>query len=159
MNSITNILLFFVFVLLVGMSFLAVNVYMKKLTLQDLQNYIAKPLAALPAKKDEDSSKPSTWSSIFVSKEIPDFSYPSPEISISLDFSNYKKTDVLEISNLDSYKLFCLKEILKSNNIQFTYKQESKKATLAVSLNNAKQRQNLLSELERYNIAYKINKG
>lgn len=160
MRSITNIFLFFVFVLLVGMSFLAVNVYIKKLTLKDLQGYISNPLAALPIKQEEqDISKPSTWSSILASKEIPNFSYPSPEISISLDFSNHQKTDVLEISNLDSYKLFCLKEILKSNNIQFTYKQVSKKATLAVSLNNAKQRQNLLSELERYNIAYKINKG
>ncbi|RDU64161.1 hypothetical protein [Helicobacter sp. MIT 14-3879] len=162
MNLLTNILLFFISILILLMAFVAVNVYVNKLTTKDLQSYLLSPFKEsvnIKKNKIDEVKKPTTWSSILASKEIPNFSYPSPEVFITLDFSNVNKTDILQIINLDSYKLFCLKEILKSNNIKFTYIQNSNVATLEVALINLKQRQNLISELKRYNIAYHIKKG
>lgn len=160
MNSITNVLLFFLSVILLAMCFIAVNVYVKRLSLQDLHDMLTSisvknttQIAKSPAKKAE------SWSAIFAKKEIPHYRYPVSEMSIYLDFSNANHTDILRISNLDSYKFFCLKEILKSNNIQFTYKITNQKAMLEVALDSAKKRENLIADLKRYNIAYNITKG
>lgn len=104
---------------------------------------------------DVDDYK-STWVNSFASKNIPGFSYPSLEFSIVLDFSNAKKTDTLRISNLDSYKFFCLNEVLKSNNIKFTYIKTADFVTLEVALNKNGLREKLTNELKKYNISYHI---
>ena len=172
MNSVTNALLFCVSIVLLVMAFVAVNVYIKKLSLEDLGEMLSPSNimssfdsafdssakdANLPESKSESKSDSNLWSSIFAKKEIPHYRYPAPEMFIALDFSGKGKTDILQISNLDSYKFFCLKEILKSNNIQFTYKIQNQKATLEIVLDSAQKRANLLSELKRYNIAYRIS--
>lgn len=171
MNSITNVLLFCVSIVLLVMAFVAVNVYVKKLSLEDLGDMlspsnimagidlalVSKDSGAKSANLAESKSDSNLWSSIFAKKEIPHYRYPAPEMFIALDFSGKNRTDILQISNLDSYKFFCLKEILKSNNIQFTYKIQNQKATLEIVLDSAQKRANLLSELKRYNIAYRIS--
>lgn len=140
------------------MCFIAVNVYVKRLSLDDLgamltpSNIIAKVQT-----KDSTKTNAESWSSIFAKKDIPHYRYPVAEMAIFLDFSHKNHTDILHISNLDSYKFFCLKEILKSNNIQFTYKITKQKAELEIALDSAKKRQNLIADLKRYNIAYNIN--
>lgn len=40
------------------------------------------------------------------------------KIAELLYFFNHQNTNILYISNFAFYKLFCIKEILKSNNIQ-----------------------------------------
>ncbi len=171
MNSITNVLLFCVSIVLLVMAFVAVNVYVKKLSLEDLGDMlspsnimagidlalVSKDSDAKSANLAESKSDSNLWSSIFAKKEIPHYRYPAPEMFIALDFSGKNRTDILQISNLDSYKFFCLKEILKSNNIQFTYKIQNQKATLEIVLDSAQKRANLLNELKRYNIAYRIS--
>ena len=168
MNSVTNALLFCVSIILLVMAFVAVNVYIKKLSLEDLGDMLspsnimssfdlALDSSASGANLPESKGDSNLWSSIFAKKEIPHYRYPAPEMFIALDFSGKGKTDILQISNLDSYKFFCLKEILKSNNIQFTYKIQNQKATLEIVLDSAQKRANLLSELKRYNIAYRIS--
>lgn len=167
MNSLTNALLFCVSILLLAMAFIAVNVYIKKLSLEDLGDMLS-PSAIISKFQDSanlptDTANQSTqsqsnlWSSVFARKELPNYRYPAPEIFIALDFSGKNRTDILQISNLDSYKFFCLKEILKSNNIQFTYRIQNQKATLEIVLDSKQKRANLLSELKRYNIAYSIS--
>lgn len=171
MNSLTNALLFCVSILLLAMAFVAVNVYIKKLSLEDLGDMLS-PSAVISRFQDsanlpQDTANQSTqtksesnlWSSVFARKELPNYRYPAPEIFIALDFSGKNRTDILQISNLDSYKFFCLKEILKSNNIQFTYRIQNQKATLEIVLDSKQKRANLLSELKRYNIAYNISAG
>ena len=171
MNSITNVLLFCVSIVLLVMAFVAVNVYVKKLSLEDLGDMltpsnimagidlalVSKDSGAKSANLAESKGDSNLWSSIFAKKEIPHYRYPAPEMFIALDFSGKNRTDILQISNLDSYKFFCLKEILKSNNIQFTYKIQHHKATLEIVLDSAQKRANLLNELKRYNIAYRIS--
>lgn len=171
MNSLTNALLFCVSILLLAMAFVAVNVYIKKLSLEDLGDMLS-PSAVISRFQDsanlpQDTANQSTqtksesnlWSSVFARKELPNYRYPAPEIFIALDFSGKNRTDILQISNLDSYKFFCLKEILKSNNIQFTYRIQNQKATLEIVLDSKQKRANLLSEFKRYNIAYSISAG
>ncbi len=170
MSSLTNALLFCVSILLLAMAFIAVNVYIKKLSLEDLGDMLSPSNiisqfqdsanltpndAILDAQPQKSESK--LWSSIFARKELPNYRYPAPEIFIELDFSGKNRTDILQISNLDSYKFFCLKEILKSNNIQFTYRIQNQKATLEIVLDSEQKRAKLLSELKRYNIAYRIS--
>lgn len=171
MNSLTNALLFCVSILLLAMAFVAVNVYIKKLSLEDLGDMLS-PSAVISRFQDSANLPPDTanqstqtksesnlWSSVFARKELPNYRYPAPEIFIALDFSGKNRTDILQISNLDSYKFFCLREILKSNNIQFTYRIQNQKATLEIVLDSKQKRANLLSELKRYNIAYSISAG
>ncbi len=169
MNSLTNALLFCVSILLLAMAFIAVNVYIKKLSLEDLGDMLspssviskfqdsANQSADSTAKSTQAKSESNLWSSVFARKELPNYRYPAPEIFIALDFSGKNRTDILRINNLDSYKFFCLKEILKSNNIQFTYRIQNQKATLEIVLDSKQKRANLLSELKRYNIAYQIS--
>ncbi len=169
MNSLTNALLFCVSILLLAMAFIAVNVYIKKLSLEDLGDMLS-PSSVISkfqdsanqstdstAKSTQAKSESNLWSSVFARKELPNYRYPAPEIFIALDFSGKNRTDILRINNLDSYKFFCLKEILKSNNIQFTYRIQNQKATLEIVLDSKQKRANLLSELKRYNIAYQIS--
>lgn len=159
MNSITNLLLFFASIVLLAMCFVAVNVYVKRLNLDDLQAMLSSIKTTETQSTETPTSKAESWSSIFAKREIPHYRYPVPEVSILLDFSSVNHTDILRISNLDSYKFFCLKEILKSNNIQFTYKITKQKASLEIALDSAKKRQNLIADLKRYNIDYNIIKG
>lgn len=163
MNSLTNALLFCVSILLLAMAFIAVNVYIKKISLEDLGDMLSPSVLTLqdspklPQDSINQSTQSQSWSSLFSKREVPHYRYPTPELFIALDFSGKNRTDILKISNLDSYKFFCLKEILKSNNIQFTYKIQNQKAMLEIVLDSAQKRANLLSELKRYNIAYQIS--
>lgn len=166
MKSITNLLLFLASVVLLVMCFVAVNVFVKRLSLDDLSRIVR---AESNTKSNLDSanrtkiaeSSPNfaeSWSSIFAKKEVPHYRYPVPEMFLALDFSPKRYTDILQISNLDEYKFFCLKEILKSNNIKFTYKIVRQKATLEIALDSAN-REKLFSDLARYNIHYNLIKG
>lgn len=166
MKSITNLLLFLASVALLAMCFVAVNVFVKRLSLDDLARIVRAESSAESSldsanrtKIAESSPKiAESWSAIFAKKEVPHYRYPVPEMFLALDFSGNSHTDILQISNLDEYKFFCLKEILKSNNIQFTYKIVRQKATLEIALDSAK-RGKLLSDLARYNIHYNLIKG
>lgn len=156
MNSVINILLFVIFITMLMVSFIAVNIYIGKLSMEDIRtSFTYNSFIANINDKPKDDSK-STWISSFASKDIPSFSYPISELSIVLDFSNTKKTDTLTISNLDSYKFFCLNEVLKSNNINFTYTKVADFVTLEVALDKDSLKDKLVSELKKYNISYNI---
>ena len=189
MKSITNLLLFVASVALLAMCFVAVNVFVGRLSLDDLSSAlesranIAKygadsgiESASKGAESGAESRAESSaniaestadsiargakksWSAIFSRKEVPHYRYPTPEMFLSLDFSGSRHTDILQISNLDAYKFFCLKEILKSNNIKFTYKIVRQNAMLEIALDSAK-KDRLLADLARYNIRYNLIKG
>lgn len=184
MNTLTNALLFCASIALLALGFVAVNVYMKRLSLKDLGEMMS-PSAVVARFQDranqaqnganksadfgdsmrganlgrDSSGGASLWSTIFARKELPSYRYPVPELSIAVDFSPKRYTDILQISNLDSYKFFCLKEILKSHNVRFAYHIHNQKAKLEIALDSNAMRTNLLNELKRYNIAYNIIKG
>ncbi|MGX3011991.1 hypothetical protein ACWIUD_10645 [Helicobacter sp. 23-1044] len=173
MNSLINALLFITATALLVLFAVLVNVYMKGLELKDLNilgdwanlssaessTNFAESSTKIAESSTESNKFAESWRGIFAKKEIPHFRYPAPEAFITFDLSEAKSTDILQISNLDSYKLFCLKEILKANNVKFTYEILRGRATLRVILDSANKRKNLLNDLKRYNIAYHITKG
>lgn len=168
MNSLTNALLFCASIALLALGFVVVNVYVKRLSLKDLGEMMSpsavvarfqtNQVFSLESKSDTRGDSKS-WSNIFARKELPSYRYPVPELSIAVDFSPKRYTDILQISNLDEYKFFCLKEILKSHNVRFAYHIHNQKAELKITLDSSATRTNLLNELKRYNIAYSITKG
>ena len=173
MNSALNILLFLFFVLILVAAFLGVNLYVNKLSNDDAEGGVAigesaknllptdliasiKEPQNLIAKALSKSARSSVWVDNFAQKNINNFSYPSSELAIALDFSNAQKTDTLAISNLDSYKFFCLNEVLKANGIRFAYIKKADQITLEVALRDNLTRSNLTNELKKYGISYQI---
>lgn len=153
MNAVLNITLFFVFVLILLASFFAINIYVNKSNMPEILVVDSK----IPSKDKESKIElPASWARAFAKKEMPDFAYPAQEYAIKLDFSPARVTNIIEISNLDSYKFFCLNEILKSNNIQFSYQKKGDFLNLRVSLLNASVRAKLENELRKYNIKFSI---
>ncbi|RAX54219.1 hypothetical protein CCY99_04195 [Helicobacter sp. 16-1353] len=155
MNSVINILLFFIFIIMLATLFIAVNMYIGKLSMEDIKtSFIGSDFIHIKNKPKDDNK--STWISSLASKNIADFSYPISELAIILDFSNAKKTNILTIENLDSYKFFCLNEILKNNDIKFAYTKVADFVTLDVALNKEGLKETLINELKKYNISYHI---
>lgn len=154
MNAVINILLCLVFLALLVASFILINIYIKKFSINDRQIILSHNQTT---KDDTKTSNNKTWISILSSKNITDFSYPSNELFITLDFSHTPKTHILTISNLDSYKFFCLNEILKNNNIQFAYQKKGNSLILKVALDNDNLKAKLIDELRQYHISYHIN--
>lgn len=155
MNSVINILLFVVFMAILITSFIAIDLYINK-AMQLPQNYQNNTQAMQPKVDIKEDTQNNSWIKIFSKQILNDFKYPSSELFIHLDFSNNKKTHTLKITNLDSYKFFCLNEILKSNNIKFAYQKTLDSVILEVVLNNTNLKNTLISELNKYNISYNI---
>ncbi|RDU58474.1 hypothetical protein [Helicobacter sp. MIT 99-5507] len=155
MNSVINILLFVVFMAILITSFIAIDLYINK-AMQLPQNYQKNTQAMQPKVDIKEDTQNNSWIKIFSKQILNDFKYPSSELFIHLDFSNNKKTHTLKITNLDSYKFFCLNEILKSNNIKFAYQKTLDSVILEVVLNNTNLKNTLISELNKYNISYNI---
>lgn len=155
MNSVINISLFFVFMAILVTSFIAIDFYINK-TMQLPQNHKTNIQAMKPKQDIKEDEKMDSWIKIFSKQKLNDFRYPSSELFIYLDFSNKKKTHTLKITNLDSYKFFCLNEILKGNNIKFAYQKIADSVILEVVLNDADLKNILISELNKYSISYNI---
>lgn len=153
MNSVINILLFFVFILMLATSFVAINIYINKTA--HISHDVYRNIKNTDIKESNEIN-PSSWVQIFAKQELHNFSYPSSELFISLDFSDKKRTNTLKITNLDSYKFFCLNEILKSNNIKFAYQKIADSVILEVVLDGANLKNTLINELNKYNISYSI---
>ncbi|WP_163564987.1 hypothetical protein [Helicobacter suis] len=84
-----------------------------------------------------------------------DFSYPVVERKLAVEFLDNVPRRKLLVRNLDTYKLFCLHEILKVKHIDFATDEKDKKITLIIYLpNTAKQ---FLDDLKYYQIPYELD--
>lgn len=153
MNSVINILLFFVFISMLVASFVAINLYIDKYSFVPYSNNMAQKPQNIKTSNEINND---SWIQVFSKRELYNFSYPSSELFISLDFSNKKRTNTLKITNLDPYKFFCLNEVLKSNNIKFAYQKISDSVILEVVLDKVDLKNTLINELNKYNISYTI---
>lgn len=155
MNSILNILLFITAILIIILILIGANIYLDKIKFVDQIPYTNNTINIKNNKINIKEDSSNNWLSILTKKEIKSFSYPSLEMSATFNLSNAIKTNILSIINLDAYKLFCLQEILKNNNIQYSYTQTNNNANIELILTkNIKQK--FLTELESYNIQYQI---
>ncbi|WP_162982266.1 MULTISPECIES: hypothetical protein [Helicobacter] len=89
--------------------------------------------------------------------EFKDFDYPILERQITLEFREHKQAQKLFVRNLDSYKFFCLHEILKEKRIDFATDKKGRTTTLIIYLPNSPLRQAFLDDLRYYQIPYQLN--
>lgn len=161
MNYVLNLLLFLVFITILIISFIVVNTYVNKFYLINTKPNFTKNEKIADKNIDSNNTNSTeddktSWIKALQKETLPNFSYPAQELFITLDFSNTKKTNILTISNLNSYKFFCLNEILKSNNIKFTYIKNNELVKLEIALDRASLKEKLTEELKKYNISYNI---
>lgn len=134
-------------------SFVAISIYINNSA--SMLNYTSIDTKVKNVKEPKDVDNHS-WVQVLSKHELYNFSYPSSELFISLDFSDKRRTNTLKITNLDSYKFFCLNEVLKSNNIKFAYQRIADSVILEVILDNENLKHMLVGELNKYNISYSI---
>lgn len=155
MNTYLNIGLFIISILLLLVFFVGGSLVLGKLTFNDIKSYVSNTNDVNYAVSRESSGD--NWISMLAKKKPLDYSYPNVVFSISFDFNVASNNMVLNIENIDSYKLFCLNEVLKKYNIPYSSRQNLNSVTLSILLNKNNQK-NFLNELENYNISYTIGK-
>ncbi|GLH57271.1 hypothetical protein [Helicobacter ailurogastricus] len=87
--------------------------------------------------------------------KTPSFIYPSIEKKIDIEFLDNAQTRKLLVKNLDSYKLFCLHEVLKAEHIEFALDKKKTHTTLIIYLPHATKR--FLEDLKYYQIPYQLD--
>ncbi len=88
-----------------------------------------------------------------------DFAYPATEVEFSINFfqDGYKKQkNQIVISNVDEETFFCLREILKEENIHFAYRKTQDSLDIVLYLQNT-QEGRLLDLFDYYGIHYSKN--
>ena len=88
-----------------------------------------------------------------------DFAYPATEVEFSINFlqDGYKKQkDQIVISNVDEETFFCLREILKEQNIHFAYRKTQDSLDIVLYLQDS-QKDRLLGLFDYYAIHYSKN--
>ncbi|GMB95906.1 hypothetical protein [Helicobacter sp. NHP22-001] len=83
------------------------------------------------------------------------FLYPSLEKKVDIEFLESTPTRKILVKNLDSYKLFCLREILKTEHIDFALDKKKARTTLIIYLPNATTQ--FLKDLKYYQIPYQLD--
>ncbi|BEG56850.1 Periplasmic protein [Helicobacter sp. NHP21005] len=90
-----------------------------------------------------------------IEQEAPPYLYPSLQKKVGIEFFDSTPTRKILVKNLDSYKLFCLREILKTEHIDFALDKKKTGTTLIIYLPHATQQ--FLEDLKYYQIPYKLD--
>ncbi|MGP1449878.1 MAG: hypothetical protein ACTTJS_01965 [Wolinella sp.] len=104
-----------------------------------------------------------SWMSRFSSKEIPDYLYPAPELHVKLSFPNAPedvlKTFQVVVGELDSYRFFCLNQVLVAHKIDYAYYKTGGHIRLIVTTKDESYLRSVLKELRRYEISYELHQS
>jgi hypothetical protein len=106
-----------------------------------------------------DTNGSDNWIQRFAHANKSDFSYPASELKIKLDLITQLQEEKLYrvvISHIDSYKFFCLNQILKSNNIKFSYYKTRGFVKLVITTKNKPYMLHVLKQLKEYGIEYRV---
>lgn len=101
----------------------------------------------------------SEWVGRFAKQDPKDFAYPATELQIKLDLvghMEHEKVYRIVIGDVDSYKFFCINQVLSSNGIKYSYYRTDGFVRLIIATSDRKYMEQVLSELEDYGIEYKI---
>ncbi len=109
----------------------------------------------------DDGAKGSKWLRDMALKEKPTYSYAVSEMELSLPLKKgvLPKTSFrLTLSNLDDYKMFCIKQLLEREGVDYSVYRRAGKALLVVH-DIEKKRLNKISRLvKEYDVETKIEK-
>ena len=102
------------------------------------------------------------WAKDFIESTQSSYAYPALELDISFDLQapekTYKQFRVI-VEPLDSYKFFCLPQVLSSNGMNYAYYKSGNSLQLMVSAKSEEFLNQVLSQLNRYEIKYQIDKS
>ena len=113
----------------------------------------AEHISSIPSKEK--------WLERISEQEDDGYFYPVTEIFIEVDLKEPpKKTTIyqLKAGDLDSYQLFCLKEVLKQYKIKYMFEQKRDDMKLIIYSKNITQLKNIVKTLKNYDINAKIIK-
>ncbi|MDF1881530.1 hypothetical protein JHD50_09490 [Sulfurimonas sp. MAG313] len=113
----------------------------------------AKDLLPIPSKEK--------WIERFSEHEDEGYFYPVSEIYVEVDLKDPpKKTMIyqLKAGDLDSYQLFCLKEVLKQYKVKYLFEQKKEDMKLIIYSEDISQLKNIVKTLKNYAINARIKK-
>ena len=105
--------------------------------------------------KTQDGEPQSMWLNHFSKSEQNGYFYPVNEIYINLDLNEQTgltKTYQLDAPISDSYKLFCLQEVLKQYNVRYFLNKNQEDAKLLLYLDDKSKLDLLVRALKTYDI-------
>jgi hypothetical protein len=146
------------FVLLLG----GVSLLLYKLLNQSIEVKMdtakIQPSTALEPKNDSTNS---TWVKELAHQDTKEFMFPVNELFIQVDspvlaVAAKGKAYRLVIDKLDRYSLFCIVQTLSLLNVPYMIVKEEKIPLIYVQEKSANSLENVLRELEKYNIKSKI---
>lgn len=120
----------------------------------------------IPSKDEVDlkklqSIKDNTWVTSSNSNIDTSFQYPVNLLNINIDVKakNELKKDYTKVfvKDLDDYKFFCLNEILRQKDIEFSYYKNNNTLDLLIFMPDETQRNELLNDFKYYQISYTID--
>ena len=109
--------------------------------------------------KTQDGEPQSMWLNHFSKSEQNGYFYPVNEIYINLDLNEktgLTKTYQLDAPISDSYKLFCLQEVLKQYNVRYFLNKNQEDAKLLIYLDDKSKLELLTKALKTYDISANI---
>jgi hypothetical protein len=109
--------------------------------------------------KIQDGEPQSMWLNHFSKSEQNGYFYPVNEIYINLDLNEQAgliKTYQLDAPISDSYKLFCLQEVLKQYNVRYFLNKNQEDAKLLIYLDDKSKLDLLVKALKTYDISANI---
>ena len=109
--------------------------------------------------KTQDGELQSMWLAHFSKSEQNGYFYPVNEIYINLDLNEktgLTKTYQLDAPISDSYKLFCLQEVLKQYNVRYFLNKNQEDAKLLLYLDDKSKLDLLVKALKTYDISANI---
>lgn len=110
-----------------------------------------------PKLLDNDS-----WVEQFAKANKADFTYPATELRIKLDLvskMSEEKIFRVVIDDIDAYKFFCLNQVLKNNNIKYSYYKTKGFVKLVITTQDKNYLKTVLEQLLDYGIKYKIEEA
>jgi len=143
----------------VGVSFFLV-LFLVQVNQNDASIYADK--ADIPQAQDlPNIPSKEKWIERFSEHEDEGYFYPVTEIFVEVDLKDPpKKTTIyqLQAGELDPYQLFCLKEVLKQQNVKYMFEQKKEDMKLIIYSKNVVQLKNIVKILKDYAINAKIKK-
>ncbi|BBG66137.1 hypothetical protein NNO_1434 [Hydrogenimonas sp.] len=114
-----------------------------------------------PAGETKSVEGPKKWLKDLASRKKPSYSYAVSEMEISLPLKKRpepKTSFRLILRNLDSYKMFCIKQLFERNGIDFSVFKKRGEAVLVLHDIDSDERSRIVRMVREYDVKTEIEK-
>lgn len=105
--------------------------------------------------------KKAEWVAELAGQKGENYYFSATELQIKLDLEQQLKQDQsfrVYVENIDGYKLFCINQVFKTNNIRYSFFKTEESIMLVVRAKNSDHLSRVLDKLKRYDIEYRVEK-